>query len=83
MSRYWTTGLGRYLVRHPPSAVTLAHAGWRLRRRGWWHQAPFLPLPDRSYWDFRVVTANGPRGTPSPESMVDAASWSLRQPVER
>ena len=84
MSTWWTPGLGRYLLRHPDALVTLTRAGWRLRRNGWARHAPFLPLPDRSYWHFRMVTVNGSSGsTLSPASMVEAARWALRQPRER
>jgi hypothetical protein len=37
----------------------------RLSRRGWWRRPPFLPLPGRSYWDFRLVTAFGGSGRQS------------------
>ena len=34
----------------------------RLARRGWWHRAPFLPVPGEAYWHFRLVTAFGGSG---------------------
>lgn len=84
MRSLWTPGLGRYLLRHPAKAVTLARAGWRLRRQGWLRHSPFLPLPDSDYWHFRMVTVNGNSGASlSPASMVDAATWALAQPVGR
>jgi hypothetical protein len=84
MKRLWTPGLGRYLVRHPRSAVVLARAGWRLRRDHWLRSVPFLPLPDPSYWHFRVTTVNGSSEVAlSPVSMVEAATWALAQPVGR
>ena len=84
MNRFWAPGLGRYILRHPSSALPLALAGWRLRRRGWCRSAPFLPLPPVNYWAFRTTTVSGSSGSPlSPEAMVDAAKWSLRQSVGR
>jgi hypothetical protein len=84
MKSLWTPGLGRYLLGHPANAVTLARAGWRLRGDGWLSHAPFLPLPDTNYWNFRVVTVNGSSDvTLSTASMVDAAKWALAQPVGR
>jgi len=84
MKSLWAPGLGRYLVGHPLNAVTLARAGWRLRRDGWMRRAPFLPLPDANYWHFRVVTVTGSAGVMlSPASMVDGAKWALAQPVGR
>ena len=35
----------------------------RLSRRGWWHRAPFLPVPGEAYWHFRLITAFGGSGT--------------------
>jgi hypothetical protein len=62
--------------------MPLARAGWRLRRTGWWRRPPFLPLPDREYWKFRLVTAAGSKATSlAPAAMVDAAKWSLLQSV--
>lgn len=34
-----------------------------LARRRWWARAPFLPLPDRDYLRFRMVTAYGGDGS--------------------
>jgi hypothetical protein len=79
-----TPGLVRYLVRRPASALILARAGWRLRRDGWLRHAPFLPLPAPDYWRFRLVTVNGDSSSAlEPASMVDAATWALRQPRGR
>jgi hypothetical protein len=73
-----------HLATHPGHAVIVARAAWRLRRDGWWRRAPFLPLPDERYWDFRMSTAYGSSGaSPSPRALVEAASWALRQPVGR
>ncbi len=78
------SALGRHLVRHPADALVLVRAGWRLRRDGWLRQAPFLPVPDPSYWHFRLVTVNGESGAPlRVASIVDAATWALAQPIGR
>ena len=79
--KWWPKGLGRYLLRHPSGAMPVALAGWRLRRQGWWRHAPFLPLPDEAYWDFRISTVAGRDGRLEPAAVVEAARWSLRQPV--
>jgi hypothetical protein len=80
----WPPGLGRYLLRHPASARTLARAGWRLRRDGWLRHSPFLPLPAPDYWAFRLATVNGnAHDSFSPASMVEAAAWALAQPRGR
>jgi hypothetical protein len=76
--------LANYLVRHPLATPTLVRAGWRLRRQGWWHHAPFFPVAARAYWEFRVATATGDaKVAPRADEMVQAARWSLRQRVGR
>ena len=34
----------------------------RLTPRRWWARAPFLPVPTREYFRFRVLTQYGERG---------------------
>jgi hypothetical protein len=47
-----------------------------LARPGWWRQAPFLPLPDRAYLRFRLVTAYGdPDREPEPHDLVTYLHW--------
>jgi hypothetical protein len=77
-------GLTRYLLRHPSQLAAVAGAGWRLRARRWWRRAPFLPLPDQKYWNFRMVTATGSSNGPMRiEDVIHAAQWSRRQRVGR
>jgi hypothetical protein len=83
VSSYWPPGLLVHLVRHPAHALVLARAGWRFRANDWWRHAPFLPLPDAHYWDFRMVTFGGTSRDLTPEAMVAAAQWSLCQSVRR
>lgn len=76
--------LVRYLARHPSDVPVVARAGWRLRANGWWRRRPFLPLPDPSYWRFRLVTATGsPDGSLDVHDVIAAARWSMRQRGER
>jgi hypothetical protein len=66
-----------HLVRHPAAILTVARAAWRLRRRAWWRRAPFLPLPGRAYWQFRVATATGSvTGVTGAREVVEFAAWS-------
>jgi hypothetical protein len=84
VKKFWSPGLGAYLARHPSSGWMLARAGWRLRANGWWRRPPFMPLPDTTYWQFRMTTYGASAATPlAPAVMVDAAKWSLRQPGRR
>ncbi|MFI5036132.1 MAG: hypothetical protein ACHQFZ_08010 [Acidimicrobiales bacterium] len=78
-----TPGLARYVAARSARAIVLARAAWRLRRDRWWRRAPFLPLPDDRYWQFRLVTAYGAHPAPAPRDLVEAARWSLRQRVGR
>ena len=43
----------------PSLALDLVAALWAFRRRHWWRQPPFLPLPDRTYLRWRMYTAYG------------------------
>jgi hypothetical protein len=76
--------LTRHLLLHPREVPVVAGATWRLRAAKWWRRAPFLPLPDRAYWNFRVVTANGStKRSLSVDDVVSFAKWSRRQRVGR
>jgi hypothetical protein len=73
-----------HLVRHPGEIPVVIRAAWRLRRQGWWHRAPFLPLPGRQYWQFRLATATGSAtGTTSVREVVEYAKWSDQQRTRR
>ena len=73
--RFWSNAL-----RRPAATLVLLRAGLRLRPNGWWKQSPFLPLPDKKYWAFRIATALGDSTERlSFDEAVDAARWSVRQ----
>jgi hypothetical protein len=76
--------LAKHLLRHPTLAPVVVRAAWGLRARKWWRRAPFLPLPDRAYWNFRLVTVNGSTiPAVSVNDVVDFAKWSRLQRVGR
>jgi len=50
------------LLRHPLLLGPLLLAAWRFRARHWWRRPPFLPLPPRSYLEWRLETAFGVAG---------------------
>lgn len=82
MSLLLFRGLTKYLVTHPAHAVVLLRAGWRLRRRGWWRHWPPVPVPPLDYWRFRLSTVGGsPEMVLTPEALIEAARWSMRQRV--
>ncbi|HVA71219.1 MAG TPA: hypothetical protein VNF08_07845 [Acidimicrobiales bacterium] len=76
--------LARHLLRHPALAPVVVRAAWGLRATKWWRRTPFLPLPDRAYWDFRLVTANGSTTRAlSVDDVGNFAKWSRLQRVGR
>jgi hypothetical protein len=60
-------------------------AGMHLAPRRWWARPPFLPLPDRDYWHFRMVTMFGGDGEGSltTEQIVDYLHWSASLDARR
>jgi hypothetical protein len=69
--------MATHFARHPSDISTVTRAAWRLRRQGWWRQAPFLPLPGQAYWQFRLTTATGsPTGSASVREVIEYAKWS-------
>jgi hypothetical protein len=45
--------------------------------RRWWRRRPFLPIPDRDWLRFRMVTAYGGDGSrgPDPDDVVTWLEW--------
>jgi hypothetical protein len=81
----------RAVVPRPTLWFTAVGAVFRLARRGWWRQKPFLPLPGEDYWKFRVVTAYGggddggtrSTGGPTPDDVVAYLRWCQRSRPRR
>ena len=66
--------------RDPPLAAALLRVAWRFRRRQWFRRAPFLPIPDRAYLRWRMLTAYGdPDIVPPPDDVARYARWAARQ----
>lgn len=66
---------GRALI-NPRVALDLLALSWAFRRREWWRQAPFLPMPDKVYLDWRLHTAYGEeRQVPPVEDVLRFARW--------
>jgi hypothetical protein len=47
----------------------------RLAPPRWWARPPFLPVPDRGYLEFRLVTAYGTVGRPARRDVVEYLEW--------
>ena len=63
------------VVRPELWAVALRQA-WRLAPAQWWRRWPPLPLPDREYLRFRMVTYYGdPDRRPDVRDLVEYLKW--------
>ena len=66
-------------LRDPGLAPALVRVGWRFRRRDWFRRAPFLPIPDRNYLRWRMLTAYGdPNAVPPADDVARYAKWAVR-----
>jgi hypothetical protein len=64
------------VVLHPTLWWAALAALVRLARRGWWHRAPFLPVPGEAYWRFRLETAfGGDAGSGEALSRADVVAY--------
>jgi hypothetical protein len=60
----------------PRLAIDLLRTAWAFRRRDWWRQRPFIPLPDRTYLRWRMYTAYGNEGAVPPAvDVIRFARW--------
>jgi len=67
-------------LRDPALAPALVRVGWRFRRRRWLKRPPFLPIPDRNYLRWRMLTAYGdPNAVPSADDVARYAKWAVRE----
>ncbi len=71
-----TASLAAHALLRPRLAIDLLRTAWAFRRRRWWAQAPFLPLPDRDYLRWRMYTAYGDEdAVPPTEDVIRFARW--------
>jgi hypothetical protein len=71
-----TLQLAARAVLRPRLAVDLLRTAWAFRRRGWYLRPPFLPLPDRTYLQWRMYTAYADEhAVPPPDDVVRFARW--------
>jgi len=70
------------LAPHPVRALRALRAGWSFRARGWLRTPPFLPLPPRDYIEWRLYTAYGAAGAPTPPEVERYLRWVDRMRKE-
>ena len=71
-----TLALAARAVVNPRLALDLLRTAWAFRRRRWWARPPFLPLPDRDYLRWRMLTAYADEAAvPPPDDVVRFARW--------
>jgi hypothetical protein len=79
MATSWSSLAVRLTLRgltNPRLALDLLRTAWAFRRRRWWAQEPFLPVPDRTYLRWRMYTAYGDeQAVPPLEDVVRFARW--------
>ena len=67
------------LARRPSLWVTAARQARRTARPGWWIRPPFIPVPDRAYLEFRLLTQYGETShPPEPSDVLDYLAWCKR-----
>lgn len=69
---------GLALARRPVLWPTALRQFRRMVPSGWWSRPPFVPLPDRAYVRFRLLTQYGSspvRRAPEPSDVVDYLLW--------
>ena len=71
-----TAALAARALVNPRLALDLLRTAWAFRRRRWWTEPPFLPLPDRPYLRWRMYTAYGDeRAVPPVDDVIRFARW--------
>jgi hypothetical protein len=65
---------GAVLVR-PSLWTTAVRELHRMTPPAWWRRAPFLPVPDRDYLRFRLVTQYGNAGPVDEQDVVTFLRW--------
>ena len=70
--------IGRSIV-NPATGVALIRVAWRFRRRNWYRQVPFLPIPATDYLRWRMHTAYGrDDAVPPAADVIRYARWATR-----
>lgn len=71
--------LAALALRRPWLLPHLLSTAWAMRALRWYSRAPFLPLPPRSYVDWRMETAYGLQDrAPTADELERFVLWSAR-----
>ena len=84
LSVRWALPVARAVAAHPQLWRTALEQVRRLAPRGWWHRAPFLPVPAPEYLGFRSLTMYGDaHRAPDPTDVVTYLRWCRTFPHPR
>lgn len=76
MSMSWYFPAGLALLRRPGLWATALKQSFALAPNKWWRRAPFLPIPDKPYLNFRLQTAYGDsESEPVADDIVTYLEW--------
>lgn len=65
---------------HPSLWWVALRTWWRTTPGDWYRTRPFLPVPDRDYLTFRLVTQYGRNDAPvEPEDVLNYLAWCQQQ----
>ncbi len=71
-----TIAVAAGVSRHPSLWPTAIRQAIRLVAPRWWTRSPYLPVPSRSYLEFRLVTQYGDIShRPEPEDVLNYLRW--------
>jgi len=80
VSMRWLARAAMAVAVRPALWLTAVVQLGRLAPAGWWRRWPLLPVPDREYLRFRLVTQYGdPDRQPEPADVVTYLEWCRRQ----
>ena len=79
----WRVGLTvvRAVAVHPTLWPVAVRQWRRTVPSGWWLRRPFLPVPAKSYVEFRLVTQYGANGhPPATADVLNYLAWCRQMP---
>jgi hypothetical protein len=72
----WLVAVGVRIAMRPALWIVAIRQVFVLAKPGWWRRPPFLPVPDRAYLRFRLITAYGdPDREPEPRDVLTYLHW--------